>query len=184
MAERPGGRVPGARDIVVTLALLSASIVLVLYTGHVLSGLGIMRRGMVRREAELVRARRLAASEERLAAEIEHLKALIRNYERALPTDEELAEFFSELDEIAAESNIVFDNVSERAWAPAAHYWRAYRTIELRSGYHELGRFIGKLESLDRFVRVDEISIDADPSYPGEHIVRFVVSTFVAGDDV
>ncbi len=51
--------------------------------------------------------------------------------------------------------------------------------IEARSGYHEFGRFINKMEKDNMFWKLDELVFSADKINPHKHIVKMVMRILV-----
>lgn len=51
--------------------------------------------------------------------------------------------------------------------------------IEASAGYHQCGTFINKLESMDRFIRIDDIDIKVRPGDPRHHDIKLRVATYV-----
>ena len=60
---------------------------------------------------------------------------------------------------------------------------KAYQEIPImisaRSGYHELGSFISKLENADRFMEVSDIKLKANSANFRKHNVELIVSTYL-----
>jgi len=52
--------------------------------------------------------------------------------------------------------------------------------IEARAGYHQCGIFLNKLESMDRFIRVDDIDIKGRTGDPRRHHIKLRVTTYIA----
>ena len=52
-------------------------------------------------------------------------------------------------------------------------------TLEISSGYHQLGRFINDLENADVFLEVDELQIRSDAKYYPEQQVSLALKTYV-----
>ena len=51
--------------------------------------------------------------------------------------------------------------------------------ISAKSGYHELGRFLNSLENSDRFMKVGDMHIRANPATPKKHDVELLVLTYI-----
>ena len=51
--------------------------------------------------------------------------------------------------------------------------------IEASSGYHQLGRFLNKLENENPFISVKEFSIKQEPNNNSRHNIRLVLMTFI-----
>jgi Tfp pilus assembly protein PilO len=51
--------------------------------------------------------------------------------------------------------------------------------IEARAGYHQVGDFINKIESMDRFIKVTDIDIAGSDKDPRHHDVKIRIITYV-----
>jgi len=145
-----------------------------------LDKLGRLRQQAAKEGQVLAEAQRLVAQIPDLERSIAGAEEKIVYYEAKLPGKDEVAALFKELDEKAQEARVQYMTISEASEEMGEHYTKFTRKIVLTGGYHEVGRFINKLEALDRLVRVDDISMESDPSQPFQHNVVLVVSTYVA----
>jgi len=51
--------------------------------------------------------------------------------------------------------------------------------IEARAGYHQLGAFVNKLETMDRFIRVTDIDVAGTDKDPRHHDIKIRILTYV-----
>jgi len=51
--------------------------------------------------------------------------------------------------------------------------------IEARAGYHQLGAFVNKLETMDRFIKITDIDIAGIGKDPRHHDIKLRVMTYV-----
>ena len=51
--------------------------------------------------------------------------------------------------------------------------------IEARAGYHQVGDFVNKIESMDRFIKVTDIDIAGTDKDPRHHDVKIRIITYV-----
>ncbi len=51
--------------------------------------------------------------------------------------------------------------------------------IEARAGYHQLGAFINKLETMDRFIRVTDLDVAGTDKNPRHHDIKIRIITYV-----
>ena len=58
-------------------------------------------------------------------------------------------------------------------------YKEAQIVIVAKSGYHELGVFINKIENADRFMRISDISIISNRASPKKHDVKLLISAYI-----
>ena len=51
--------------------------------------------------------------------------------------------------------------------------------IEARAGYHQLGAFVNKLETMDRFIKITDIDIAGMEKDPRRHDIKMRIVTYV-----
>ena len=51
--------------------------------------------------------------------------------------------------------------------------------IEARAGYHQLGTFMNKLETMDRFIKITDIDISGTDKDPRHHDIKMRIITYV-----
>ncbi len=51
--------------------------------------------------------------------------------------------------------------------------------IEARAGYHQLGEFVSKLETMDRFIRVTDLDVAGTNKDPLHHDIKIRIITYV-----
>lgn len=51
--------------------------------------------------------------------------------------------------------------------------------IEARSGYHQLGVFVEKLETMDRFIKITDIEVAGNEKDPRHHDIKIRIITYV-----
>ena len=104
------------------------------------------------------------------------------------PSKAELPELLEHLSGIAESSDVKIVEILPASMMPAPSKTEkvgqgAYEELPIaftaKSGYHELGSFINRLENSERIFTVKDIEVKADPSDPKRHHVRLVVATFV-----
>jgi len=135
---------------------------------------------LAKERTKLAEARRLIDNRKRYETEIKVLERRIEFYEDKLPDRKEVPQLFRELDKVATESQIKFVSVEEKLPEERKHYRRFQWNLQMEGGYHELGRFINKLENMDRFIEVSNIQIASNPGNFLKHDIRMEVSTFVS----
>lgn len=118
--------------------------------------------------------------------ELAELSMKVGNYEAKLPTRKETALFLGHLSRIAKESGAKIVEIMELKKAEAGPKGTAKRLydevlidISMRAGYHQLGRFINKVETQAPLMKVHDIQIKADSESPMEHNVKLIVSALI-----
>ncbi len=112
-------------------------------------------------------------------------------YAKQLPVEKEIPKFLEGLAAMAKESNVKILSVTPQEFSTkgldeeTARYFREMPiVITAKSGYHQLGYFINKLEQGERFVEIQDLSVQYDSKYPRSHNVKIVLKAYVAvGDD-
>lgn len=165
----------------VITAALFAGLLLVLRQEVVT--LGKLRKQAASARSSIADAKALIAQIPKLEREVDAAKERIAFYEAALPAEEEVPQLYKKLDERAQRHGIRYMKVGQYTAVPGGEYTTYKQQIALRAGYHELGRFLADIESLEkmqRLVEVDGLSIEGDATDPRSHQVNLIVSTFVA----
>jgi Tfp pilus assembly protein PilO len=108
----------------------------------------------------------------------------ISSYERKLPVEKEVPAVLEFLSQAARKMDVRITEIKPVAQdksEPGVHslYYRIPILLKAECGYHQLGRFLNKLENADRFMKIDDIKITANPEMFGIHDVRLVVVTYV-----
>ena len=137
--------------------------------------------------SELKSARAVIKDFERLNNELEEQSQKVESYEKKLPAEQEIPALLENLSNMAKDSGIKIVGI-----APAMSYLKddksagksqIYREIPIlitaKSGYHELGRFLGNLENVDRFMKVVDINIKSNKMSPKKHDVELMVCTYI-----
>ncbi len=167
-----------------TVAYIVILLLLSLFLKAKINNLKTISIELSKKTAAVEEAEELIEGQERYRQEIDQLKKRIEIYEDKLPEQREVPQLFRELDEIAGQSQIKIISVGSEQFEEREHYWRYWMDLALEGGYHELGRFINKLESLGRFIKVDDIQISSDPQNLLKHNIKLVVSTFVSKETI
>lgn len=171
----------GRKEIAILAIIFLLVISLLSYlTASRVNSLRNISRELAKESVTLTEVRRVIGSREKYEEDINRLEGQVKSYEDKLPEKKEVPQLFRQLDKVASESQIKFVSVEEGLPEEGKQYRRYYWKLQLVGGYHELGRFINKLENLDRFIRVDNIQISTNPKNPLKHNIGLEVSTFVS----
>ena len=118
-----------------------------------------------------------------------------RAYSRQLPAEKEIPDFLEDLAGTAEKSGLKILSVTPHALAgnvpgrkkgkkKEKTYYRAMPiVVTAKSGYHELGEFVNRLETGERFIKVEDLSIDYDPATPRRHDIKLVLETYVSVEE-
>ncbi len=120
-----------------------------------------------------------------LKAGIAQLKEGMSQYETRLPTQKEISSILNNLSALASRENIKITEIKELKTirGETGEGEQAYSgvpiEIDMKSGYHQLGKFINQIENSDRLMKIDDLEINSAPESLTEHNVRLIVSSFV-----
>ncbi|HDZ77578.1 MAG TPA: hypothetical protein ENH41_05800 [Candidatus Omnitrophica bacterium] len=139
---------------------------------------------------KVVAAKKDIASKDNLAKRHKELNEKIVNYEGKIIHEEEVPLFLSEISRIAKVSDVELMQIRPLVLDREATtdyngriYSRLAINLDLRCGYHHLGRFVNNLETADRYIKVlsfDAISVN-DP--PFEYPIKMMIETYVINKD-
>ena len=114
----------------------------------------------------------------------QELSKKLEGLEKIFPREREIPRLLESLSKIAGDSGVKILAIKPVAAVQGqdAKDSEIYLTIpieiEARSGYHELGRFLEKLERGERFIMIDNIEINANPESIHSHDVRLIAVTY------
>ena len=135
--------------------------------------------------SDLDDARALIEMEPVIEKESEKLQAGFDQYEEIFPSEQEIPKLLESLSNKAGESDvkiIAIKPIANEGFSQNKES-KIYQEIPIeivaRSGYHQLGRFLQKLESGDRFITIKDLAIRADPRSITIHRVRLIASTYI-----
>ena len=116
-------------------------------------------------------------------ARISRLDEKLDYYERRLPEEKEIASLLKFLSDSAKKLNVRLTEIKpvgqdKHKKAAALIYEQVPILLRAECRYHELGRFLNKLESADRFMKITELKITANPP-KANHNVELIVVTYV-----
>lgn len=117
---------------------------------------------------------------------LEILKADQIKYGEFFPKEEEVPVLFGNLSGIAGKLGVdiisvkpVKSDLGQDAEKTAGLFHEVPIEISAKGGYHQMGQFINKLETLDNFMEVKDLEITADKATPRRHFFRLLVSTYI-----
>ncbi len=120
-----------------------------------------------------------------LKARIIALKEKVGQYETRLPIKKEISSILNHLSTLASEEDIKITAIKELETIKGEMQEgeQAYSgvpiEIDMKSGYHQLGKFISEIENSDRLMRIDDLEIKSTSENLTEHDVKLIVSSFV-----
>ena len=170
-----------------TIAVVAVSIALFLVFVYFLLFPQIARLGTLagkfgKARLELRSAKVLIANIDKFKSDIEKFREKIDLYEKKLPAEQEMPTFLENLNALAKKSRLDIISITPVAvpsLAQKAAYQEFLIKIIVRCGYHELGAFLRDLENADRFMKLVDINIKANPITPAKHNVELLVATYI-----
>ncbi|MBU1146868.1 MAG: type 4a pilus biogenesis protein PilO [Candidatus Omnitrophica bacterium] len=93
-----------------------------------------------------------------------HLKV----YEKRLPEGRSVSWLLSQVSDMASGENIEIASIKPGTPEKRGLYTRLYVEMDITSTYHQLGRFMSKIESSEKFLRVERINtkrLDVDTDF-------------------
>lgn len=160
--------------------------VYIMFLPQVANDINIIGKTFKVRE-DLKEARSLISNKESLKNKVAEFNEKIELYEKKLPAQQEIPSLLENLSKMASNSNITIVGITPVGQSDTKDqkekrgqiYQETPILITAKSGYHELGRFLNNLENGDRFMKVVDISIKANPAMPKRHDVELMVYTYV-----
>lgn len=175
--------------IFVVLALLIA---FVLYFNFLLKpqvvGVISIFGKMRKMSSDLKNAEKEIGKVERYKKDIAAYDEKVSRYEKMLPVKQEIPSLLDKLSDMARGSGVKIVGIApEIPKGPAEGKNLVYQAIPIlikaKSGYHELGEFMAKLESSDRFMKVADIIIKANSAAPQKHDIELLILTYILLDN-
>ncbi len=116
--------------------------------------------------------------------DIEAYRQKVDRYEKMLPAEQEIPGLLESLSAMAKSANIKIVGITpmftgERDRQKSQIYREIPILVSAKSGYHELGRFLGNLENSDRFMKVADIQIKSNRTTPKKHDVELLILTYI-----
>jgi len=170
------------------LISLGILVVFVLYINFLLkptiAGLKDVSPKVSKLAFEIQRVEDWTKKKPRMQRELTKLRSEISRYEGMLPSEKEIPALLEELSQMARESHVKIigirpgKNVASEP-GKESFYQEIPISIKAKSGYHQLGVFISKLEGADRLFAVRDIKIKSNIQTPKKHDVSLTVSSFL-----
>ena len=121
---------------------------------------------------EIKRVQKMFSGKETLLQRRDALLSKINSYEEKLSSEKEIPALLEELSEMANQTGVKIDSI-EPPKLGTAEKGKLYQEVPIlirgKSGYHQLGRFINRLENSARFMKVKGIDITGNTAGYGTH---------------
>lgn len=175
------------------LIILAGAIILMAYFHFLIKpAIGDLRELMPKvseLKSDLAMAKTLILNRPSIEKRKKDLKAKIDKYEKIFPREREIPRLLENFSDIAKASGVKIIGIrpitsNEYGSGEESSTYQAIpiEVIAL-SGYHELGRFLQKLETGERFIKLKDFSIRANPTSAKRHEVMLIAETFILKED-
>ncbi len=121
-----------------------------------------------------------------LKKKIDTFRDKVDSYEKMLPAEREIPTLLEDLSAMAKRSKVKIVGivpVTQAAKTDIDKKGQIYQEIPIlisaKSGYHDLGAFIGDLENSRRFMKIVDISMKTSKASPVKHDVELIVCTYI-----
>jgi len=129
----------------------------------------------------------LIANTAELTRQHDNFKKQAGYLEKRLPSQDQISSLLEDFSDVAESSdvNILKIKPLEEA-APLSKqkvvnnaYTEFPILIEARAGYHQLGTFVNKLETMDRFIKIIDMDVLGNAKSPRDHDIKIRIITYV-----
>lgn len=134
---------------------------------------------------DLADAKHLIENKPLIEKERDKLQLKINKYQQTFPRQQEIQRLLENLSKIASESDVKIigikplDKEGLGVKKKKAIYQEFPIEIIAKSGYHQLGKFLQKLEGGERFIMVKDIEITTDPDDIKRQNTQLLASTYI-----
>jgi len=177
------------KDQVLVLSILVIAIILVAYFYFFLKPeIGALQKVLPKVRAlnkNIKEVDKLIGNIDSFKTKIADLKEKVDQYEARLPTKKEISSILNHLSALASQEHIKITGIKELETIKGEMQEgeQAYSgvpiEIDMKSGYHRLGKFINEIENSDRLMKIDDLEIKSTSENLTEHNVKLIVSSFV-----
>lgn len=139
-------------------------------------------------EEKIAAAKAKIARKPKLLAEIEEIKEILAQYEKKLPREKDIPVLLEELTEIVELAEIEFVSIRPKETSPIEElvgkkeeglYLRLPIEIKMRCSFHDLEKFLFRLENTRRFVKVVDIEIKGSADEEKGHEVGLTIEVYM-----
>jgi len=130
-------------------------------------------------KVKLTDLQRTAATKDKLIQEISAMHEAIEYYKRRIPGEKGTPWLLMELSRVARETGVRYLSISPQPPQKIESYIVIPIDLQIKSGYHNFGKFLSKVESSQRFMAVEYFTLTPDASNPLKHGINLRISTFM-----
>ena len=143
----------------------------------------------------------VASNEGALQQQQQQLQQTVKSLRSLLPAEKELPVVIERLSDIASQAQVKIQTISPQRTAPSPGAQRSsgkssdtqkdapsdplvYKEVTIQidalAGFHQLGTFLGMIESSDNPMQVNSLRVSGDPKEPKRHRIKFILKSFFA----
>jgi len=140
-------------------------------------------------EKKISTAKAKIARKSQLLAEIDDIKESLIQYEKKLPREKDIPVLLEELTDIVELADIEFVSIRPQRTSPIEElagkggegaYLRLPIEVKMHCGFHDLEKFLFRLEQTKRFVKVISFEIKGSCNEdPSRHEVRLIIEVYM-----
>jgi len=138
---------------------------------------------------KIANAERSIAHIPKYEKEIEDLRSNLYTYKNKFSTEQQISLLLEKISNMAKVSSVKFTSIkpynvlsqSDEDMVSSA-YQKYPVSISATCGFHQLGKFLNRLENADAFMRVTDIRISEKRNTPYEHKAYMVINTYILSE--
>lgn len=144
------------------------------------------------REFRTVRSRvkneeQMLANEAAIKKQYENFAKQADYFEKRLPSQDQISNLLEDFSSVAESSGVKILKIKPLEAAAAANKQKAVNNaydefpilIEARAGCHQLGDFVNKIETMDRFIKITDVDVAGIDKDPRHHDIKMRIITYV-----
>ena len=179
--------------LIVGLGVIILWVYAVYIMGPLMREAAELRRQMRAAHDQLKTLELTTSNETILQEQSRQLDQSVMALRRLLPGEEELSSVIERLSDLANRANVKIVTISPKiaeglrgeasnkgGEAPSPYYKVIPIQIDAEAGYHQLGSFLGGMESDAKPMRVFSLKISGDAKAPTHHRIKLVIRTYFA----
>ena len=178
--------------LILSFGLISLWIYTMFVIGPLMREAGALRRQMPAARDQLKALEVTTANEVMLQEQSRQLDQSVMALRRLLPDEEELSPVIERLSNLASRAKVKIVTISPRltegsqgdaskGGEAASPYYKVIPIqIDAEAGYHQLGSFLGWVESDSKPMRIFSLKIAGDGKSPTRHRIKLVIRAYFA----
>jgi len=127
-------------------------------------------------ESELRNAQQVARTRDDLRKVTKRLETILEFYEKRLPSEESIPGLLEELQDVVTKTKVQLQQIDMLQRQMLSGFEKLPFKLQIKGGYHDLGRLINSIEKGKRFMSVNRIAIEGEGT--ASQVGTFEVSTF------